>query len=927
MSATTDSYRERFFTWLERRTAAVSGARGCQRLTTPGRPWLTSFWPSLILFVFVLQAVTGWVLWTHYSPSTQTAWESIYYLQYEVPLGWLLRGVHHYAGQVMVALLGLYVIQLVVWGEYRRPREFVFWAAVVLGMVSLGLILTGDLLAWDQSRLSATQTRVSFLMLLPQVGGELYKLVLGGPTFGHLTLTRFFALHVGVLAPAFLVLLLLHRWFLRRAAQPQAGEQDSDDQTGDGGGRAYWPDQFLRNAAGCAAVMALILLLVFQHSLTGRADGEQPGDKWGVVLGAPADTDPASAYAAARPEWAFRGLHALSLKFSGAWQIVPIFILPHLALALVLAMPLIAYFRGGHRFNVAVLVVLVAGVVGLSYRSYREDAHDPEFQAAVAEGRQVARRATELARDGQIPPTGALSLLRSDPLLQGPELFSQHCGVCHSYTGPGGEDLATGAPNAPNLYRFASRDWIDGLLDPERVAGPEYFGNTRFAAGIMVQYVSGRFEQVAEDDRQAIIAALSAEAQLPVPAESEAADAARIADGHQEIVAAECTRCHAFHDEGVPGDAPVLTGYGSRAWLIGVISNPEHPWFYGNRNDDMPAFLTDPGQPADNRLMTRELAALVGWLRGPGQGPDAPLAATEGKPPLLLELGKWQARLPAPVAPPEPDDLRGRALAIMQRAQCNLCHDYRDEQGQGLASREPVAPSLWDFASAAWLQGLMDPDQIDGPAYFGNNPNFRSGMMVSYVKDSLYEFYVPQVGGKGLETLLEETGEPEVRIDRLSELLAESPAAIDGEAFRQQAAEAAEEERFDDFLDDYRDPLIESLGRKELDRLIDGLAGQREWDTPQEIDEATLDRFRAFGCADCHYFHGAGYLGIAPDMTGYGSRDWLTGIITNPEDERFYPNRNDGMPAYHAFPEEPAKNLLTREEIETLADLIRGRFD
>ena len=53
---------------------------------------------------------------------------------------------------------------------------------------------------------------------------------------------------------------------------------------------------------------------------------------------------------------------------------------------------------------------------------------------------------------------------------------------------------------------------------------------------------------------------------------------------------AGCTNCHHFHDEGSLGSAPDLTGYGSREWLIGMISNPEHERFYGDKNDRMPAF-------------------------------------------------------------------------------------------------------------------------------------------------------------------------------------------------------------------------------------------------------------------------------------------------------------------------------------------------
>ena len=76
-----------------------------------------------------------------------------------------------------------------------------------------------------------------------------------------------------------------------------------------------------------------------------------------------------------------------------------------------------------------------------------------------------------------------------------------------------------------------------------------------------------------------------------------------------------CTDCHKFRKEGHLGDAPDLTGYGSRPWLVGIISNPAHRQFYGKRNDRMPAYaLCD--NPADNVLSPRDLGLLADWLRG-----------------------------------------------------------------------------------------------------------------------------------------------------------------------------------------------------------------------------------------------------------------------------------------------------------------------
>ena len=37
-----------------------------------------------------------------------------------------------------------------------------------------------------------------------------------------------------------------------------------------------------------------------------------------------------------------------------------------------------------------------------------------------------------------------------------------------------------------------------------------------------------------------------------------------------------------------------------------------------------------------------------------------------------------------------------------------------------------------------------------------------------------------------------------------------------------------------------------------------------------------------FACIDCHKFRDDGELGLAPDLTGYASREWLTAFISNP---------------------------------------------
>ena len=73
-------------------------------------------------------------------------------------------------------------------------------------------------------------------------------------------------------------------------------------------------------------------------------------------------------------------------------------------------------------------------------------------------------------------------------------------------------------------------------------------------------------------------------------------------------------------------------------------------------------------------------------------------------------------------------------------------------------------------------------------------------------------------------------------------------------------------------------------------------------------------------CGSCHTFRDNGVAaGSAPDITGWGSREWLVGIIADPTHERFYGDSNDRMPSFGKA-EEGAAPMLTRRQIELVAD-------
>src|SRR3990172_8230719 len=153
--------------------------------------------------LFVVQALTGLLLMTVYSPSTAAAWGSVWYIQTQVPCGWIIRGLHHFASDAMIVLLLLHIGILLVTKLYRRPHSRMWWTALMALGLGLALSLSGHVLPWDQEGYWGTKVRTNIFARTPLLGEALAKLLLGGSDLGNLTLTRFYTWHVMILPLAF----------------------------------------------------------------------------------------------------------------------------------------------------------------------------------------------------------------------------------------------------------------------------------------------------------------------------------------------------------------------------------------------------------------------------------------------------------------------------------------------------------------------------------------------------------------------------------------------------------------------------------------------------------------------------------------------------------------------------------------------------
>ncbi len=618
--------------WFDDRTGAGKLMHEALYERVPGGARWRYVWGSTLVVAFVTQMITGIFLWMAYSPSTQTAWESVFYIQHEMPGGWLLRGIHHFMAQAMVVLLAIHFVQVVWDGAYRAPRELNFVLGLVLMLIVLGLSLTGYLLPWDQKGYWATTVGTNLASQAPLGGAEIRKLAIGGVDYGHFTLTRFFALHAGVLPGLLVAFLVLHVALFRRHGLHAKDPQHAPDV-------AFWPDQVLKDSVAALAVLAAVLALTIWK---------------GADLAAPAD--PANPYDAARPEWYFLFLFQFLKWFPGELEIWGAFIIPGVVVAVLFLMPWIGRSRSGHFFNVALLAVLLGGSSLLTVQALHDDYYaqwnEPDdsnaakieasrlFLAAQQESHRDAQRVIELAQSPtKIPSTGALTLVYDDPLLQGPKLFRRSCAGCHNHVDrdhPGAPDnIANERPTASNLFGVGSRHWIEGLLDPKQISGPDYLGyeGSPFVGDgdstDMVDFVHGALSDDLDAEQRTVIeaafkkiaAALSVEAMRPddkAPTDEVVAEGrALIEGGLAEIfdVGMSCADCHKFRDEGELGEGPDLTGYMSRQWLIDFVRNPAGERFYGDLNDRMPAFAPHD-DPQLNQLDGKSIGLIVDWLRG-----------------------------------------------------------------------------------------------------------------------------------------------------------------------------------------------------------------------------------------------------------------------------------------------------------------------
>ena len=272
---------------------------------------------SALLFLLVIQVLTGGALLLYYTPTPEGAWASMNYASELLPGIAYVRSLHTWAASLLVLIATLHVLHTVIEGAYKRPRELNWVSGLASFLLIFAFLFTGRLLPWDQDGYWTTRLGLEMLDHVPWLGSGLQNLLQGGEEFGAFTLKRFFALHTFLLPGAVLALVGLHLVLLRHH-----GISDHPDPA-----RRNEPSApfFPRHAFHIATVAFVILWFLLTLYLVDPALLQQPAD-------------PANSAYSPRPEWYFLAYYELLRLFVGV-EIVPVFFIPALLITAAILLP------------------------------------------------------------------------------------------------------------------------------------------------------------------------------------------------------------------------------------------------------------------------------------------------------------------------------------------------------------------------------------------------------------------------------------------------------------------------------------------------------------------------------------------------------------------------------------------------------------
>jgi quinol-cytochrome oxidoreductase complex cytochrome b subunit len=280
-----DTHRNEFTAWLDERLGLQAIRSFAAKKTVPiHRHSIWYYFGGMTLFLFSIQVVTGILLLLYYRPSAENAFESVQFIMTDVRFGWLVRSLHSWSANLMIAMLFVHMFSVFFLKAYRAPREITWSSGVILFFLSLAFGFSGYLLPWNTLAFFATKVGTEVAGVVPFAGHFLVRFLRGGDDVTGATLTRFYGFHVAILPAVTTAILMIHLFLVQKHGMHVPKSAAEPVQT-----MKFFPNFMLRDAMGWLIALGLLAALaaVFPWELGEKADPFAP------------------APAGIRPEWFF----------------------------------------------------------------------------------------------------------------------------------------------------------------------------------------------------------------------------------------------------------------------------------------------------------------------------------------------------------------------------------------------------------------------------------------------------------------------------------------------------------------------------------------------------------------------------------------------------------------------------------------------
>ncbi len=268
---------------------------------------------ELALTAFITLVLTGVFLSFNYQPSSTlvrvtrqdvpAAYASILYID-SLPFGSVIRSIHHWSANIMIAAAFLHLLRILLTGSYKKPREINWLVGLALLGLSLVAVFTGYALLDDAFAVTATKIGYGIAESVPWAGAWIAQVFFGGVYPTADSLPRLYPLHILWFPLMIMGLIGLHLLIMvkQKHTQPPYAELVAPNRIL---GVPLAPHQLLASAA-------LYFIYLGTVSIVAGALIAHPVQ----AFGPPGVTTPS-----VKPEWYFLWIYGLLRLIPSTWVI------------------------------------------------------------------------------------------------------------------------------------------------------------------------------------------------------------------------------------------------------------------------------------------------------------------------------------------------------------------------------------------------------------------------------------------------------------------------------------------------------------------------------------------------------------------------------------------------------------------------------